>query len=96
MPPIPEKTPAPIPFEEALEVAALSREGPTAIARRLDDEERAALARFLGIPAVSELAFAGRILPWGPAGWRGEGRLEGRVTQSCVVTLEPVEEALTS
>jgi uncharacterized metal-binding protein YceD (DUF177 family) len=56
--------------------------------------EREALARRFAIPAVRALRFRAEARPWGPGGWRVDGKVEAELTQTCVVTLEPVETAL--
>jgi uncharacterized metal-binding protein YceD (DUF177 family) len=94
MPPDPTDAPAPLPFEAMVDIAGQPRTGPVPVARALEPEEGAALARFLGIPAVESLAFEGRLAPWGEAGWALTGRLAGTVVQTCVVTLEPVTETV--
>ena len=55
-----------------------------------DAEQRAALARLAEIPSVE--AFRAEILvkPWRDDGFSVTGRVTATVTQSCVVTLEPV------
>jgi len=83
-------------FEHPLALTALDRDGPSPVALTLDPDQCAAMARFLGIPAVEALAFAGEIAPRGADGWRLTGRLTGRAVQDCVVTLEPVEETIAS
>ncbi len=94
MAPDPSDAPVPLPFEAMIDLAGEPRTGPVPVARALEPEEGAALARFLGIPAVESLAFEGRLAPWGEAGWTLTGRLTGGAVQTCVVTLEPVSEEI--
>lgn len=83
---------APLPFREAVSVARLA-DGPVALSVRPDAAGSAALARFLGVDAIEDMAFVGEAAAE-PDGARVEGRLTARIHQSCVVTLEPVLTAL--
>lgn len=54
--------------------------------------EREAVARWLDLPEVSEMSAEFELTPMGKTGLiRVNGRLTARVTQSCGVTLAPVE-----
>lgn len=53
-------------------------------------EEAAALARLLGVQGLRKLRFHGRLTPADRAAWRLEAELGATVTQTCVVSLEPV------
>lgn len=52
------------------------------------EDERAALAAFLGLPAIAKLAASFRLRPWGRSGLAVEGDLAAEVTQTCVVSLD--------
>jgi uncharacterized metal-binding protein YceD (DUF177 family) len=52
-------------------------------------EERAALARDVGIPSIESLEAEILVKPWARTGFRMTGRVRASVTQDCVVTLEP-------
>lgn len=54
-------------------------------------EECAALARRFNVPGVRWLRYEATLSPWGPGGWRIRGQAEAGLTQTCVVTLDPVE-----
>lgn len=54
--------------------------------------ERAALARRFGIPGIGQLAAEVALRPEPGGAVRATGRLSAEVTQSCVVTLDPVEQ----
>jgi hypothetical protein len=54
-------------------------------------EECAALALRFNVPAVRWVRFEASVSPWGPGGWRVKGRAEAGLTQTCVVTLDPVD-----
>jgi uncharacterized metal-binding protein YceD (DUF177 family) len=83
-------TPAPPPeFSRPVRVDALA-EG-TPISGEATEAERAALARRYKIPDVRSIRFRAQTNPWGPGGWRVSGEVEAELTQTCVVTLEPVE-----
>ena len=56
--------------------------------------ECAALAARYRVPAVRALRYAAQATPWGPGGWRVAGVVEAALTQTCVVTLEPVDTAI--
>lgn len=55
------------------------------------EDERMALARRFGVPAVRRLTARAELAPWGPDGWRVWGVAEAGLVQTCVVTLEPVD-----
>jgi uncharacterized protein len=86
----------PVPPDPAAE---FSRRWPSApppeapVAGEADAAERAALARRYGALSVERLAFTAEAAPW-RGGLRVSGEARARVTQSCVVTLEPVEAEL--
>ncbi|MGG5820891.1 YceD family protein [Falsiroseomonas sp. HW251] len=56
--------------------------------------ECAALARRFGILGVASVSAGLRIVPEPGGSWRARGRLLARVEQACVVTLEPVSQAV--
>jgi uncharacterized metal-binding protein YceD (DUF177 family) len=56
--------------------------------------ELAAIAKLLDLRGVKELSFAYRLSHGGGERLRLEGRLTAAVTQTCVVSLEPVEASL--
>ena len=76
-------------FSRAVRVDPLPREGLS-----LDIEatapERAALATLNGLPSIARLDAHFQIFKWG-RGVRVEGKVAARVTQTCVVSLEPFE-----
>jgi hypothetical protein len=75
---------------------ALGRVGPDGLREVLEADagEREALARRFGIPAIGRLRAALRLLPEPDGSVVARGRLEAAVTQSCVVTLDPVDRAV--
>ena len=82
---------APIPeFHRPVSLAELREAGGRSLAAEAGAEERAALARRYGVGAVPALSVEAEIAPWGPEGWRVEGRVRARIAQVCVVTLEPL------
>ncbi len=71
---------------------ALARIGPEGRREVLEASpaERAALARRFGILSIESLRAELMLRPEPDGAVRADGRLEAAVTQSCVVTLEPV------
>jgi hypothetical protein len=53
--------------------------------------EMAAIATLLDLKTLGDLAFAYRIRPGGGGRLHLSGRLKARVTQTCIVSLDPVE-----
>ena len=72
---------------------ALGEIGETGLARerRASEAERAALARALDTLAVTDLRAVYEIQPLARGRYQLTGDIEASVTQSCVVTLEPVD-----
>ncbi|MCA1297210.1 YceD family protein [Stappia indica] len=58
------------------------------------DAERAAMIEAYGLLSLPELKADLELRPWRKDGVTVEGHLQGRVSQACVVTLEPVEQVL--
>ena len=56
-----------------------------------DARECEALARRFGLVAIHALSAVLKLEPWRRGGLKVTGRLEARVEQTCVVTLEPFE-----
>lgn len=57
-------------------------------------EERAALAKFIGLPAIARLVARFALRPLGRGVVRVQGEVHAEVTQTCVVTLEPFDATL--
>jgi hypothetical protein len=94
-PPVPPaRAAAEPPFRRPLPVRTLSRKQPHPFDLSPDDDETRAIVGFLGLEALRSLRFRGEIAPSGADNWRIEGKLSARVVQSCVVTLEPVEQRI--
>ncbi len=76
-------------FSRSLRVEPLPRDG---LAQDIEatPQERAALARLNGLPEIASLKAKLRIAKW-RRGVRVEGELAARLTQTCVVSLEPFE-----
>ncbi len=62
--------------------------------RRASREQCAALAAELGIVSCQDLCLTARIFPLEDGRFRLEGRLHAKLQQSCVVSLDPVDEQL--
>ena len=78
-----------IAFSRPVRVETLPRDGLEETIEA-NAEERAALARLNGLPDVARLSAKLRIAKW-KRGVQVEGTLSARVTQTCVVSLEPFE-----
>ncbi len=68
--------------------------GGTPVRVEASEEELAALADVFGVPAVKRLVADLLVRPFRGVGAAVEGTVEGVVVQDCVVTLEPVEQAV--
>jgi uncharacterized metal-binding protein YceD (DUF177 family) len=88
MPPAPQTTPE---FSRPIHADRIGPEGRT---ERIEasEAERAALARRFDIPGIGRLAAEVALRPEPGGAVRATGRLSAEVTQSCVVTLEPIEQ----
>lgn len=77
-------------FPRVIELARLrdTPEFPFEIAP--SEAEAAAIARLMDARSVRKMRFAGRLTPLPRGGWQLDGRLGATVTQTCVVTLDPV------
>lgn len=71
-------------------VAALSPRKPQAFEIAPDPDTLQKVADDLGILGLRKLRFTGELSAEGKADWRLDGHLGATVTQSCVVTLDPV------
>ncbi|MGE0233125.1 MAG: DUF177 domain-containing protein [Flavobacteriaceae bacterium] len=69
---------------------------PQGLKRRFnaDAAQRAALARRYGLEAVESFEGEVELRPWRREGLAATGRVEAKVVQRCVVTLEPVDNAI--
>ncbi|MEM9781486.1 MAG: DUF177 domain-containing protein [Pseudomonadota bacterium] len=79
----------PLPLEHPVAVGALVETGGLTVELRPEAAERAAIADYLGLAALEQLAFRAEITPQ-DEGWLLAGRLSAALSQPCVVTLEPV------
>jgi uncharacterized metal-binding protein YceD (DUF177 family) len=70
------------------------RQGGQEVHLRASEAECAALARRFAIPAVNRMAATLHLRPEPGGALLAEGRLEAEVVQDCVVTLEPVTQAV--
>lgn len=90
----PQKTAPPVPYAEPRPVATLSKAAPWTFDLRPDTEAQAQIARFLNIEGIQDLRFKGELGAGPDDRWIATGRLTGRAVQSCIVSLDPVEEAI--
>jgi hypothetical protein len=82
-----EDTASPVAFP--VNVARLARGG-LPVWLEADADQRAALAEFHGLLAVDAYRFDAVVEPWQHHGVRVTGTVKAKVTQACIVTLEPV------
>jgi len=73
-----------------MRVADLPTRRPQPFHLRPGPEDRARIARELGVGTVRKLDFRGTLQAEGKHDWRLEGRLGATVVQPCVITAEPV------
>lgn len=78
------------PLSRVVRIDALPREGRT-VTVEANPAERQALASLHGLPAIAALTATLRVEPAGSGGARVTGAVRGKLTQTCVVTLEPFE-----
>lgn len=78
-----------IPFSYLVKVGHISA-NPVEVRLEADEKERKALAESWDILSVEELRAELQINRWKKDGIRVKGRVHARITQACVVTLEPV------
>jgi len=90
---MPADAPSSVPFARPLPVTDVPPRG-LEIDIEASPAEREALAADLGILGVEALRAHFTVTHWRRNGLRVEGRVEGRAVQACVVTLDPVEEAI--
>ena len=80
-------------FSRRIEAGRL-RDGGERVTIAATEGERAALAQRLGIEAMALLEASVGLTPVGAGMVAAEGEVRARVTQVCVVSLEPFEQAL--
>lgn len=81
------------PFSRPVSVDRVPAAGQKGVAEA-NQAERSALTELYGVEEISRLAFVWEIKPKGRGRFHLKGRLEGELVQSCVITLEPVEESI--
>lgn len=74
----------------AYRVADLPTKKPTRFKLQPNAPERNQIAEALGLRAMKKLSFEGEIVPKGKRDWQMTAKLGASITQSCVVTLDPV------
>ncbi len=77
-----------VPMSRIIRVDALPRDGET-FSIEASPDERAALADFLKVPSIERLVATLTVKRAARGGARVIGRVQGELTQACVVTLEP-------
>jgi hypothetical protein len=86
----PHSVPEPVPFSHLLDVNRVPEEG-LDVAISADPDERRALAAFDQIPAIERLDADFHVARRSLTRFNVSGEVRARVTQTCVVTLEPFE-----
>ena len=81
------------PFSRVVRVEALPRDGET-LAIEANPAERQALAAFLRLPSIERLSATLTVRRAARGGVRVTGTVQGELTQTCVVTLEPFPAAV--
>lgn len=81
------------PVSFPVHVARLPRKG-MQVTIDADADQRAALAEAHGLTAVERFHADLDVNAWKKGGIKVSGRVEARIVQACVVTLEPVEETI--
>lgn len=92
----PEDMALPLPWTHAVAVAHLDREGEVPFSVMPPEAVLPEIAKFLGVERIEGAGFEGTIRPCGKRGFLVAGRVGARVGQTCVVTLEPMETALSA
>lgn len=82
-----------VPFSHRVRVGQVSH-NPLEIRIEADESERVALAELWGILGVRALSAELRLRRWKKDGVKVFGNVHAEVTQSCVVTLEPVPQVI--
>ncbi len=77
-------------FSRIVKVSSLSNTSPYEFDESPNQAEAASMAALLGAISLKKMRFAGEIHPFGADGWELVGKLGATVTQSCVVTANPV------
>jgi uncharacterized metal-binding protein YceD (DUF177 family) len=80
-------------FSRPIAVDRVPPEGTTEQISATEDERQALAERF-GLIAIHDLSALLQLQPWRRGGIALTGRLEARIEQTCVVTLEPFQETV--
>lgn len=84
---------APAPFSYPVKVRHISA-NPVAVSLSADENERAALAALWNVKSVESFEAELQVSRWKRDGVRVKGEVHARLTQACVVTLQPVAAAI--
>ncbi len=79
------------PFEHPIEVERLRGNTAFRFDETPSEAEAEAIRDALGLRGLRKMRFQGEIAPLGKRGWLVTGELGASITQSCVVSLEPVK-----
>lgn len=84
---------APPPFSRLVDVRSLPAPG-VEVKIEANEAERAAVAEFLGAPAIARLEAVYRLKPGSGGQVMASGTARADITRACVLTLDPFEESL--
>ena len=79
------------PFERPIEVERLRANAAFTFDETPSEAEAEAIRASLGLRGLRKVRFTGEISPLDKKGWRVTGALGASLTQSCVVSMEPVK-----
>ncbi len=82
-----------LPISHTLDVGSLPGEG-TMVKIRADADALAALAEFYELPSVTAFSTEILVKPWRSTGVSVVGTVSADIVQACIVTLDPVENAI--
>ncbi|MDA5094318.1 DUF177 domain-containing protein [Aliiroseovarius sp. KMU-50] len=79
-----------LPYSHPMRVADLASNETTSFELIPTADQCRAIAADIDLPGLRKLRFTGTLSPLGKQDWKLDGHLGATVTQTCVVTLEPV------
>lgn len=79
------------PFERPIDIERLRANAVFTFSETPTEAEAEAIRETLGLRGLRKMRFEGGIEPMGKRGWHVVGKLGVSITQSCVISLEPVK-----
>lgn len=80
-------------FQHRINVRTLPRKGRVE-EHAATEAEREEIAAEAGVASIERMTFRADVTPWRKGGVTVKGKIEGSLTQECVVTLDPVREEI--